>query len=112
MEDLRRGVAELNLWLQEKDILALITELDRDKVGAIPFPVFREFAVSREKTVHTMFNQLDLNGDGYLTPKELGQALKALGLEREQQVVQRLVDRLDPGYSLFLPSVLPPCFLA
>ena len=77
-EELENGLGEIcgSLQLKSHDIKQMLSSMDTNGDGQVSFQEFMAASTSREKltcekTIDSLFQMFDMNGDGYIDTEEL-----------------------------------------
>jgi len=85
----------------DKEILAMIKEVDTDQNGTVEFEEFvvmmaqKLGGASSDEDMKAAFKTFDLDGDGKITAKELKQAMKQMGNNLTDAEVQEMIKAAD-----------------
>ncbi|KAI6656719.1 Calmodulin-A-like isoform X1 [Oopsacas minuta] len=100
--ELKEALESIGDYKSEKDIRDMINEVDQDKNGTIEF---NEFAIYFDKNIKEMqarrdemeltFNTFDIDGDGFITFKELTTVFSSMGEDMSEQSVKDMITKVD-----------------
>ena len=85
----------------ETDLADIINDVDLDRSGTIEFGEFLAMMAKsvkeadHEEEIREAFRVFDLNGDGYITSKELGLMMSNLGEQLSAQEVEDMIREAD-----------------
>jgi len=99
--EIQAGLEKLGLPSSETRVHEMMEMVDANKDGSISYGEFVSFAEAREKELRQLFDQLDLNGNGFIEPSEIRIALDKLGMSKEvpDSAIMELIDRLGVDHS-------------
>eukprot|EP00884_Botryococcus_braunii_P002869 jgi/Botrbrau1/12583/Bobra.0169s0113.2 len=109
MEELRRGLEAMGSHMDISTVQALMEVLDQSCDGQLGYVEFLAAALDRHKvltrrTLSHIFHQLDHDGDGYITARDLKEALDGCDIHIDQSTMERLVEQQGYGGSKGLIS--------
>jgi len=67
--------------------------------AAVTWPQFRAHATRRDSQIASAFKTFDLDGNGYISARELGRAMALAGLPTTGEDLMRIMDMLDKDQS-------------
>eukprot|EP01088_Endostelium_zonatum_P006392 TRINITY_DN18514_c0_g1_i1.p1 TRINITY_DN18514_c0_g1~~TRINITY_DN18514_c0_g1_i1.p1 ORF type:complete len:149 (-),score=41.91 TRINITY_DN18514_c0_g1_i1:23-469(-) len=89
---------DLGLTSTKRDVEQMIASVDKDKNGTIDleeFMILMQGMINRPVDYREIFKAFDVNGDGYVTAKELKAVMNSIGELISDADVQMMIDQAD-----------------
>lgn len=91
--DLQRGLQRAGVPLTTDETTVLLSEMDRDHTGQISY---NDFYRSHEEFIQSVFNQFDVEKQGYLDDHVLQCAFEKLGIAVTLAEARKMISELEP----------------
>merc|ERR1711974_385731 len=98
IQELGTVLARVGERMTEKELLAMVAEVDDDNSGAIDFDEFLSMMGKRandQEKIQKVFNVFDKNQDGYISSVELGKVMADLGERLSEEEVEEMMRWAD-----------------
>ena len=100
IEDLKYVADLIGETMSQEELNEMIRSADADGTGNVDFPEFLVLMAKQvqnldDNVLQTAFKTFDRDGDGYISPDELGQFLKEMDMDSSAQTVRSLIKEVS-----------------
>jgi calmodulin len=99
--ELKRVLYALNIKASDREVQQLMTQMDTDNSGEIDYNEFKTvmagsfFKKYSKQELMGAFRKFDVDGNGYITSKELSDILSRMGRHLNRHEVDMMIKTLD-----------------